>query len=84
MAKKKVATRWHDGSDDVEGLTASEQLAHEIVLERGDLEPSVQRIMSADLDDEARAGALGAFRDSLDAPGDPNRDPGYAIEQAGG
>ena len=83
MAKKKVATRWHDGSADLEDLTASEQLAHEIVLERGDLEPSVQRIMSAELDDESRVSALGAFQASLDVPGDPNRDPRYAIEHAG-
>ncbi|WP_420450933.1 hypothetical protein [Ilumatobacter sp.] len=85
MAKKKVAaSRWHNGTDPIDDLSASEQLAHEIVTTRGDLEPSVQRIMSAELDEDGRTNALGAFQASLDSPGDPNRNPQVAIDNAGG
>lgn len=85
MAKKKVAaTRWHNGTDPIEDLSASEQLAHQIVTDRGDLEPSVKRIMDAELDDDGRTAALSSFQASLDDPGDPNRDPQVAIANAGG
>jgi hypothetical protein len=38
--------------------------------------------MEADLDDDQRGRALQAFSDSLDRPGDPNRDPRVAIANA--
>ncbi|MEX2625834.1 MAG: hypothetical protein WD225_03060 [Ilumatobacteraceae bacterium] len=80
-AKKKV-TRWSDGSVPDEELAPNERIAHEIVSAKGDLAPSVQKIMDAELDDDARQAALEAFRSSLDEVGDPNRDPQVAIENA--
>ena len=77
--KKQPITRWHDGTTPVEDLSAPEQLAHDIVSQFRDLAPSVERIMDAELDEEQRERALGAFRDSLASPGDPNRDPRVAI-----
>ncbi len=83
MAKKKVpATRWHDGSTPIEELPADEQMAHQLVSERADLAPSVERIMNAELTDDQRTHALSAFHTSLDNPGDPNRDPRTAIANA--
>ena len=40
--------------------------------------------MEADLDDDQRLNAMVAFRDSLQDPGNPNRDPRVAITNAGG
>jgi hypothetical protein len=82
-AKKKV-TRWSDGSIDVEDLAPSERIAHELVSEFADLSPSVEKIMDAEISDEGRSRALELFRTSLDAIGDPNRDPRVAITAAGG
>jgi hypothetical protein len=83
MVKKKVpATRWHDGSTPIEELPADEQLAHQLVSERADLAPSVERIMNAELTEDQRNHALNAFNVSLDTPGDPNRDPRTAIANA--
>jgi hypothetical protein len=83
MVKKKVpATRWHNGSTPIEELPADEQLAHQLVSERADLAPSVERIMNAELTDDQRTHALHAFNVSLDTPGDPNRDPRTAIANA--
>jgi hypothetical protein len=83
MSKKKVApTRWHDGTTPVENLAPDEQLAHQLVSEFGDLSPSVQRIMDAEIDQSQRVLALSAFRDSLGKIGDPNRDPRVAIAMA--
>ena len=50
-----------------------------MVSQYRDLAPSVERIMDAEISDEQREQALTAFRDSLDTPGDPNRDPRVAI-----
>lgn len=86
MAKKKVAaTRWHDGVGEIEDLTEIEQIAHTIVTERGDLEPSVARIMdSEDIDEDQRAVALNSFHAALSDPDDENRNPRIAIANAGG
>ncbi len=86
MAKKKVAaTRWHDGVGELEELSDTEQIAHTIVTERRDLEPSVARIMdSDDLDDDQRSVALNSFHASLSDPDDENRNPMVAITNAGG
>ncbi len=85
MAKaKKPVTRWSDGSVAVEDLAPRERLAHEIVSTHGDLLPSVVKIMEADLTEEQGLVALTAFRDSIGAAGDPNRDPRVAIENAAG
>lgn len=83
MAKRKLpVSRWHNGTTPVEDLAPTEQLAHEIVTEFGDLTPSVERIMDAELSDDERGVALNAFRDSLGTIGDPNRDPRVAITNA--
>ncbi len=79
VKRKKPVTRWHDGTTPLEDLSPSEQLAHAIVSDFGDLAPSVERIMEAELSEDQRAEAMSAFRDSLDNPGDPNRDPRVAI-----
>jgi hypothetical protein len=60
-------------------LGPANRIAYDIVAERRDLLPSVERIMNADLDDDGTVGALTLFQDSLNATGDPNRDPRVAI-----
>jgi len=62
--------------------TAEGGAADALVSQYGDLAPSVDRVMEADLDDDQRGRALQAFSDSLDRPGDPNRDPRVAIANA--
>lgn len=83
MAKaKKASSKWSEHSTDVDDLAPRERMAHEIVSEYGDLLPSVERIMDAELTDEQGLAALTAFRASLDNPGDPNRDPRVTIANA--
>ena len=60
-------------------LDPANRIAYDIVGERRDLLPSVERIMNADLDEDGKLGALTLFQDSLSATGDPNRDPRVAI-----
>jgi hypothetical protein len=62
-----------------EDLSPANRIAYDIVAERRDLLPSVERIMNADLDEDGKVGALTLFRDSLTVAGDPNRDPRVAI-----
>jgi hypothetical protein len=80
--KKQPASRWHDGTTPVEDLPETEQIAHELVIERRDLAPSVERIMDAEISDDQRNQAMTMFRDSLTQDGDPNRDPRVAIATA--
>jgi hypothetical protein len=82
VKRKPPVTRWYDGTTPVEDLSPNEQLAHEIVSEFRDLAPSVERIMAAELDDDARLQAMTAFRDSRGRTDDPNRDPRVAIANA--
>lgn len=77
-APKRVAANWKTPGSPHE-LEPVEQLAHGIVSDRPDLLPSVERIMLAALDGDARLRALTLFRDSLHTPGDANRDPRVAI-----
>jgi hypothetical protein len=49
----------------------------------GDLTPSVERIMQAELSETQRHRAITSFRESLAGNGDPNRDPSYAIAHCG-
>jgi hypothetical protein len=81
-AKPPIGTpRWAlPGSPD--DLDAAEQAAHDILAERRDLLPSVQRIMTADLGTEATVTALGLFQHALTHPGDTHRDPRVAIANA--
>ena len=83
MAKKTIpATPWNNGTTPVEDLAPNERLAHQMVSEFVDLTPSVDRIMTAEMSEDARHEALTAFRDSLGRVGDPNRDPRVAIANA--
>ena len=82
--KKPILSPWFNGETPLEELPASDQVAHDIVLEFSDLKPSITRIMEADLDDDQRLNAMVAFRDSLQDSGNPNRDPRVAITNAGG
>ncbi len=66
-------------ADSPEDLEPPNRIAYEIVSERRDLLPSVERIMNAELPPAATTQALTLFRNSLLAPGDPNRDPAVAI-----
>ena len=85
MAKaKKIVTRWSDGQTPIEELTPIDRIAHEIVSAFSDLAPSIERIFSADLNDDERHVALTSFQISLDRTGDPNRDPRVAISNAKG
>jgi hypothetical protein len=65
-------------------LSPANRIAHDIVAERRDLLPSVERIMNAGLAESATIGALELFRASLQTPGDPNRDPRVAIASFAG
>lgn len=65
-------------------LGPANRIAYDIIAERRDLLPSVERIMNAGLDEDGTIGALTAFRTSLSAAGDPNRDPRVAIAAFGG
>jgi hypothetical protein len=80
--KKSRSTRWHRADTPFEDLDPGEQTAHEIVVEFGDLEPSVARIMDADLTAAQRQHAISLFQASLGSPGDPHRDPRRAIDAA--
>jgi hypothetical protein len=80
--KKPILSPWFNGETPLEELPASDQVAHDIVLEFGNLKPSLMRIMDAELDDDQRLKAMVAFRDSLQDPGNPNRDPRVAIANA--
>jgi hypothetical protein len=60
-------------------LGPANRIAFDIVAERRDLLPSVERIMNAGLDEDGTVGALTLFRASLGVVNDPNRDPRVAI-----
>ena len=60
-------------------LGPANRIAFDIVAERRDLLPSVERIMNAGLDEDGTVGALTLFHASLGVANDPNRDPRVAI-----
>lgn len=66
-------------AETVEMLAPTDRIAYEIVDDRRDLLPSVDRIMNAGLDDDAKLRAITLFRDSLGRAGDPHRDPQVSI-----
>jgi hypothetical protein len=80
--KKPKSTRWYGGDVPFEDLGPSERVAHDIVQKFGDLAPSVDRIMDADLTSEQRLQAINLFNASLGTLRDPHRDPRTAIEAA--
>jgi hypothetical protein len=87
MVAKKKATAGRSPyltSTDVDELSPTNRMAHEILVSRGDLLPSIDRIMRAGLSDDDTIAALTFFREALSAPGDPNRDPTVAIAAATG
>lgn len=88
MAAKKKTTKGRSSpyltSTDIDELSPTNRMAHEILTSRGDLRPSIDRIMHAGLPDGDTIAALTIFRDALGVPGDPNRDPGVAIATATG
>ena len=60
-------------------LGPANRIAYDIIAERRDLLPSVERIMNAGLNEDGTVGALTLFRASLGVTNDPNRDPSVAI-----
>jgi hypothetical protein len=85
MATRKQTTkpghvryRWQS-AESPDDLGPADRIAHDILAGRRDLLPSVERIMTAGLDDDGTLCAIGLFRDSLTTPGDVNRDPRVAI-----
>jgi hypothetical protein len=60
-------------------LEPASRIAYDIVHDRRDVLPSVERIMNAGLDAEATLRAMTLFRDALITSGDPHRDPRVAI-----
>lgn len=71
---KQAAAPLHDVS------TESGQIAQQIVDQFGDLAPSVNKIMTAELSEQGKLYAIDAFRGALASPTDPMRDPRNAIE----
>jgi hypothetical protein len=80
---KKQPANPYLNAESPDDLEPANRLAYEIVAERRDLMPSVERIMTAEIDEDARVRAITLFRDSLDQPGDVNRDPRVSIANAG-
>ena len=60
-------------------LGPSDRIAYDIVADRRDLLPSVERIMTAEIDLDHRLRAITLFRDALGRDGDPHRDPRVSI-----
>lgn len=81
MAKKQPNPYLDTESPD--DLAPAQRLAHDIVAERRDLLPSVERIINAELGD-ATLDALSLFQNALATPGDPCRDPAVAVARASG
>lgn len=65
-------------------LEPANRIAYDLIHDRRDLLPSVERIMTADLDEAQRLRAMTLFRDSFAEVGDPHRDPRVAIAKSGG
>lgn len=85
-ARKKAldAANPYVGSGDPDDLGPMQRLAHDILIDRGDLLPSVDRIMQAGLAEDETVQALTLFQGALATPGDPHRDPRLAIAAATG
>jgi hypothetical protein len=84
-ARKKAAAgsaNPYSTSGDPGDLSPDRRIAHDILLLRGDLLPSIDRIMGAGLGEDATVRALTLFRTAVEHPGDPNRDPRSAIAAA--
>jgi hypothetical protein len=77
--RKSTGPNPYRSSTSPDDLGPANRLAYEIVAERRDLLPSVERIMNAGLPEEHTVRAMTLFRDALGASGDPHRDPRVAI-----
>ncbi len=78
-AKSKAGANPYLTTASPDDLGETDRIAYEIVKERRDLLPSVEKIMNCGLDTDSVLRALTLFRDSLGQTGDPNRDPAVAI-----
>lgn len=78
-ASKAALTNPYLTTSTPDELEPANRIAYDIVLDRRDVLPSVERIMNAGLGDEATLQAMTLFRDALATIGDPNRDPKVAI-----
>jgi hypothetical protein len=79
-SRKNAAPNPYRSSTSPDDLEPANRIAFDIVADRRDLLPSVERIMNAGLAEEDTLRAMTMFRDALDsAGGDPNRDPRVAI-----
>ena len=76
---RKAAPNPYLTTSSPDDLGPTDRIAYDIIAERPDLLPSVERIMRAELDTDARYRAINLFRDSLESGSDPNRDPRVAI-----
>jgi hypothetical protein len=83
MVIKKRSTKAQDNpyltSATPDDLGPANRIAYEIIADRRDLLPSVERIVKSGLDESRTVGALTLFCSSLSVAGDPNRDPRVAI-----
>lgn len=70
------------GDGDLDSLSPANRLAYEIVAERRDVLPSVERIVNAGLTEDETVTALSLFRTALGSVDDPNRDPRAALAAA--
>ena len=76
---RKAAPNPYRTTSSPDDLGPTDRIAFDIIADRPDLLPSVERIMTAELDTDARYRAINLFRDSLESGSDPNRDPRVAI-----
>ena len=80
---RKTAPNPYLNAASPDDLGPTDRIAFDIIADRPDLLPSVDRIMTAGLDDDAAHRAISLFRDSLESGSDPNRDPRVAIVNRG-
>ncbi|WP_116998207.1 hypothetical protein [Desertimonas flava] len=78
----KGAANPYLGDGDIDALSPANRLAYEIIADRRDVLPSVERIMNAGLAEPDTVNALTLFRTALGSLDDPNRDPRAAVAAA--
>lgn len=82
--RKKAATPSNPyvTASDPDELSPDRRIAHDILVDRSDLLPSIDRIMRAGLAPDDTVRALTLFQTAVATPGDPHRDPHVAIAAA--
>ena len=80
----KVAPNPYLTSASPDDLGPANRIAYDIVHDRRDVLPSVERIMNAGLDADALLKAMTLFQNALATTGDPHHDPRVAIADSGG